>query len=218
VNPGSLGSLLPRARVFVSPRMRKVGSNRAVDDKMYRILSSSMTPQQTIWAFAVGVTLLAGWVDFRTHKIPNWLTVSAFILGVGMRTVLGGWLGAKASLEGAGLALILLLPLVLMRALGAGDWKLMGAVGACLGPVLFLFVLLGSILVSGMMAIVEMMRTQRVKETFHNMYVLVNGFFSFGLRPNAEISLDNPRLLKLPFGVAVAISTVACFYAARWGL
>src|SRR3984893_1427807 len=177
-----------------------------------------MKVQYLIWASTIGVTLLAAIVDFRTHRIPNWLTVPAFFLGLGLRTAISGWAGAKASLEGAGLALILLLPLVLMRALGAGDWKLMGAVGACLGPVLFLFVLLGSILVSGMMAIVEMMRTQRVKETFHNMYVLVHGFFSFGLRPTAEISLDNPRLLKLPFGVAVAISTVACFYAARWGL
>ena len=109
-----------------------------------------------------------------------------------LRTVLSGWPGAKASLEGAGLALVLLLPLVLMRALGAGDWKLMGAVGAFLGPVMFLFVLLGSILVSGLMAMVEMMRTRRVKETFHNLYVLVQGFLSFGLRPNPEISLDNP--------------------------
>ena len=177
-----------------------------------------MTPQETIWMFTIGVTLLAAWVDFRTRKIPNWLTVSAFILGVGIRTVLGGWPGAKASLEGAGLALVLLLPLVLMRALGAGDWKLMGAVGAFLGPVLFLFVLVGSIFVSGLMAIVEMMRTQRVKETFHNLFVLVRGFISFGLRANPDISLDNPRLLKLPFGVAVAISTLACFCAARWGL
>ena len=187
------------------------------DTKMYRTLSSSMTPQETIWAFAVGVTLLAGWVDFRTHKIPNWLTVAAFILGAGMRTVLDGWPGAKASLEGAGLALVLLLPLVLMRALGAGDWKLMGAIGAFLGPILLLFVLVGSIFVSGLMAIVEMMRTRRVRETFHNLVVLVRGFISFGLRTNPEISLDNPRLLKLPFGVAVAISTLVCFCAARWG-
>jgi hypothetical protein len=50
------------------------------------------------------------------------------------------------------------------------------------------------------------------------LFVLVRGFISFGLRTNPEISLDNPRLLKLPFGVAVAISTVACFCAARWGL
>jgi len=177
-----------------------------------------MRLQQTIWIFAIGVTLLAGWVDFRTRKIPNWLTVPAFFLGLGLRTAVSGWSGAKASLEGTGLALILLLPLVLMRALGAGDWKLMGAVGAFLGPVLFLFVLLGSVFVSGLMAIVEMMRTRRVRETFRNLGVLVQGFFSFGLRANPQISLDNPALLKLPFGVAAAISTLVCFCAARWGL
>jgi prepilin peptidase CpaA len=177
-----------------------------------------MRVQQTIWVFTIGVTLVAAFVDFRTHKIPNWLTVPAFFAGLTLRTVISGWSGAKASLEGTGLALLLLLPLVLMRALGAGDWKLMGAVAAFLGPVMFLFVLVGSILVSGLMAIVEMARTQRVKETFHNLLVLVQGFFSFGLRANPHISLDNPTLLKLPFGVAVAISTLACFCAARWGV
>jgi prepilin peptidase CpaA len=185
---------------------------------MFRDVPLSMKAQQTIWVLTIGLTVLAGCVDFRTHRIPNWLTVPALCAGVSLRAVLGGWPGALTALEGAGLALILLLPLVLMRALGAGDWKLMGAVGAFLGPVLFLFVLVGSIFVSGLMAIVEMMRTRRVKETFQNLFVLVRGFISFGLRTNPEISLDNPRLLKLPFGVAVAISTVACFCAARWGL
>lgn len=51
-----------------------------------------------------------------------------------------------------------------------------------------------------------------------NMYVLVRGFLSFGLRKNPEISLDNPGLLKLPFGVAVAAATVICYCAARWGV
>ncbi len=167
---------------------------------------------------AIGVTLVAAWIDFRTRRIPNWLTVPAFFLGLVLRTFTTGWSGAKASLEGAGLALVLLLPLVLMRALGAGDWKLMGAIGAFLGPVLFLFVLLGSFLVSGLMAIVEMWRTQRVKETFRNLGVLVQGFFSFGLRAHPEISLDNPALLKLPFGVAAAISTLVCFCLATWAV
>ncbi len=177
-----------------------------------------MNAQQTIWMFALGVTLLAGWVDFRTRKIPNWLTVPALVLGIGMHTVVAGWSGAIASLEGAGLALVILLPLVLLRGLGAGDWKLMGAVGAFLGPLMLLFVLLGSIFVSGFMAIVAILRTQRVGETLRNIVVLVRGFFAFGLRTNPKISLDNPALLKVPFGVAVAVSTLICFCASRWAL
>lgn len=166
----------------------------------------------------MALTLIAGLVDFRTRKLPNWLTVPAIVAGVTLRTAMAGWPGAKASLEGLGLALVLLLPLVLLRALGAGDWKLMGAVGAAVGPILFLFILFGSIMVSGLMAVVEMARTKRVKETFRNMMVLVRGFISFGLRKNPEISLDNPRLMKLPFGVAVAVSTAACYCAARLSL
>jgi prepilin peptidase CpaA len=175
-----------------------------------------MNGAQTIWMLTVGLTLAAGWVDYRTRKIPNWLTVPGLISGIGVHTVLGGWPGVKTSLLGAALALALMLPLVLLRALGAGDWKLMGAVGAFLGPILFLFVLVGSIFVSGLMAMIEMMRTRRVRETFQNLIVLVRGFISFGLRPNPAISLDNPSSLKLPFGVAVAVSTLACFCAARW--
>jgi prepilin peptidase CpaA len=135
-----------------------------------------------------------------------------------MHTVVAGWSGAIASLEGAGLALVILLPLVLLRGLGAGDWKLMGAVGAFLGPLMLLFVLLGSIFVSGFMAIVAILRTQRVGETLRNIVVLVRGFFAFGLRANPKISLDNPALLKVPFGVAVAVSTLICFCASRWAL
>jgi prepilin peptidase CpaA len=177
-----------------------------------------MNAQLTIWMFALGVTLLAGWVDFRTRKIPNWLTVSGLLLGISIHTVVAGWPGAKTSLEGAGLALGLLLPLVLLRGLGAGDWKLMGAVGAFVGPLMFLFVLAVSLMVSGLMAVVAILRTQRLGETLRNMWVLVRGFFSFGLRANPKISLDNPVLLKVPFGVAVAVSTLICFCAAWWAL
>jgi|SRR5215471_19938795 len=177
-----------------------------------------MISQQTIWFFALGIALLAGWVDFRTRKIPNWVTIPALLLGIGMHIAGAGWAGAKASLEGAGLALGLLLPFVILRGLGAGDWKLMGAVGAFLGPLMLLFVLFGSLMVSGLMAIVAIYRTQKIGETLRNMWVLVRGFFSFGLRANPEISLDNPVLLKVPFGVAVAISTLLCFCAARWML
>jgi prepilin peptidase CpaA len=102
--------------------------------------------------------------------------------------------------------------------LGAGDWKLMGAVGAFLGPVLMLFVLFCSLLTSGLMAFVQMIRAQRVIETFRNMKVLVRGLFAFGMKTNPRISLDNPALMKLPFGVAVAAATLICFCTAHWAV
>jgi prepilin peptidase CpaA len=171
---------------------------------------------QIIWTFTLALTVSAALLDWRSRRIPNWLTVPGLVCGVAVHAWVGGWHGTLVSLEGAGLALLLLLPLVVMRALGAGDWKLMGAVGAFVGWQMFLFVLLGSIFASGIMAIVQVLRVGRVMETLRNMVTLVRGFFAFGLRKNPEISLDNPRLLKLPFGVAVAAATLVCFCAATF--
>jgi prepilin peptidase CpaA len=173
--------------------------------------------QIAIWLCALDLTFIAAWTDWRTRRIPNWLTVSGFALGIVLHSWITGWRGTLVAIEAAGLGLVILLPLVLMRALGAGDWKLMGALGAITGPQIFLRVLLASIFVSGLMAVVLMIRTKRVKSTLHNLAVLVHGFFTFGLRPSPVISLDNPTLLKLPFGVATAIGTFICFVQGFWG-
>jgi len=171
---------------------------------------------QIIWVPTLALTLSAALLDWRARRIPNWLTVPGLFLGVALHAALSGLHGALYALEGAGLALVLLFAPVLIRVLGAGDWKLMGAVGAFLGPMLFLFVFFGSIFFAGLMATIQIIRAHRVSETLRNMVVLVRGFFAFGLKTNAQLSLDNPSSLKLPFGVAVAAATLICFCAARW--
>ena len=177
-----------------------------------------MNGTETIWAFSLALAFFAGWIDWRTRRIPNWLTVPSLFIGILLHSWMAGWRGALFAVEGASVGLVLLLPLVLMRALGAGDWKLMGALGAFVGPWMLLFVLVASVLVSGLMAVVLMVQRRRVRSTLRNLVVLVQGFFSFGLRGNPDISLDNPVSLKLPFGVAAATGTLICFLVARWGL
>jgi prepilin peptidase CpaA len=155
-------------------------------------------------------------MDWRTRRIPNWLTVSGAIAGLAANVILRGWNGAAISMEGAGLALGLLLPLVLLRGLGAGDWKLMGAIGAIVGWQTMLSVLFAAVFISAVMAIFQIVAAKRVMATLRNMMTLVMGFGTFGLHANPEISLDNPNLIKQPFGAAVAAATVFCFMLAHW--
>ncbi len=169
-----------------------------------------------IWVLTLTLTIWAGWLDWRTRKIPNWLTLSGFIAGLGVRTVIWGWHGALTSLEGAGLGLLVLLPLVLVRGLGAGDWKLMGAVGALLGPWGLLAFLYVSALLVGVMAAVTVIWTRRVIATLKNIAMLIQGFFIFGWRGNPKLTLDNPGLLKVPFGVAAAFTALIGFVISRW--
>jgi prepilin peptidase CpaA len=169
-----------------------------------------------VWGLTLSFTFWAAWLDWRTSRIPNWLTVSGFLAGIGVRSVLLGWHGALSSFEGVGLALAMLLPLVLLRGLGAGDWKLMGSVGALLGPWGMLVVLFVSVLVSGAMAVLTIMQAGRVFTTLRNIAEIIRGFFVFGWRGNPKFTIDNPGLLKLPFGVAAALATLICFVASRW--
>jgi len=159
------------------------------------------------WIPAVLTAICAGVLDWRYRRIPNWLTVSGVVAGIGVNTALFGWTGAKASLLGAVLGLGLLLPFVLLRSLGAGDWKLAGALGACLGPVQVVTVLMGTILVAGMMALAVVIWKRRLIQTLRNIVRMLASFFRLRM-PGPEVSLDSPQSTKIPFGVAMAFTVV----------
>ena len=153
------------------------------------------------------VAIGAGVLDWRYRRIPNWLTGSGLVAGLAVNTILYRWPGLKAALLGTLLGLGLLLPFVLVRSLGAGDWKLAGALGACLGPRQLLSVLMGTILVAGVMALVVVIWKGRLKRTLLNIAHLLAALFSLRM-PGSKVSIDDPQSTKIPFGVAVALTVL----------
>jgi prepilin peptidase CpaA len=186
-------------------------------DKVPWAVYSMRMVKEGVWIVAALFAAAAGWTDCRSRRIPNWLTMTGLALGIAMNTLAWGWTGTKASLLGAVLGLALLLPFVLVKSLGAGDWKLVGALGAFLGPGHLIAVLLVTILVAGVMAVALIVWKKRVRQTFRNLGHMLAAFFSLHL-PGPELSLDNPESLKVPFGVAVAVAVI--LYTARqaWGV
>jgi prepilin peptidase CpaA len=163
--------------------------------------------KSSVWLLAAFLAVWAGGMDWRYRRIPNWLTVPGLVVGIAVNTVLSGWPGAKASLLGAGLGLLILLPFVLIRALGAGDFKLVGALGAFLGPGRLLDMLIVSMLVAGLMAAVLIVYKGRVRQSLRNLGHMLGSFLRWRL-PGSEVSLDNPESVKIPFGVAVAVTVL----------
>ena len=159
--------------------------------------------------------MAAGWTDLRSRRIPNWLTVPGLAIGIAANTILGGWSGLKASLLGAALGLGLLLPFVLLRALGAGDWKLAGALGAFTGPAMLIDLLLASVFVAGVMAVALIIYKGRVLQTLRNIGHILVSLVTFRL-PGSRVSLDNPDSLKVPYGVALALTVM--LYGIFWKL
>jgi len=171
------------------------------------VLQSGPWLQAGPWIPAVLLAISAGILDWRYRRIPNWLTVSGLAAGVAVNTILYRWPGLKAALLGTLLGLGLLLPFVLVRSLGAGDWKLAGALGACLGPRQLLSVLIGTILVAGVMALAVVIWKGRLKQTLLNIVHMLAALFSLRM-PGSEVSLDDPQSTKIPFGVAMALTVL----------
>ncbi len=167
-----------------------------------------------VLGLAVALAVAAGVTDWRSRRIPNWLTVPGLVLGIATNSAVGGWSGLRTSLLGAGLGLLLLLPFVFVRSLGAGDWKLAGALGAFLGPSALIDVLVGSVFVAGIMALGLVIYKRRLKQTLRNIGRLLAAMVTFRM-PGPEVSLDNPQSLKIPYGVALALTTI-CYGLLNW--
>jgi prepilin peptidase CpaA len=87
-----------------------------------------------MFVILVSVLAAATFTDLRSSRIPNWLTFSAMGFALVGHAWLGGFPGALFSLLGLGAGLGLFLMLYVTGSIGAGDVKLMAAVGALIGP------------------------------------------------------------------------------------
>ncbi|MGA8187523.1 MAG: prepilin peptidase [Candidatus Sulfotelmatobacter sp.] len=169
-----------------------------------------------VLALAVVFAVAAGFTDWRSRRIPNWLTVPGLLVGIAVNAATSGVGGLKTSLLGAGLGLLVLLPFVIVRSLGAGDWKLAGALGAFVGPGVLVNLLMVSVFVAGIMALGLVIYKRRFKETLRNIGRLLASLLTFRM-PGPEVSLDNPQSLKIPYGVALALTTLLFGIGRLWG-
>ena len=161
-------------------------------------VSAPLVALGAILAFA------AAW-DLATARIPNWLTLSAAAGAVAWHATVGGGKGLLVSACGwlVGVAL-LLLPWAL-GGLGAGDAKLMAAVGAFLGPKGCLAAFLGTALV-GLVAAVALLAWHGTLGRACRRWLRMGTLLSLG-QPGYEAPDPGERTPRLRYGFAIALGT-----------
>jgi prepilin peptidase CpaA len=157
---------------------------------------------------AVLVVLASGLVaatviDIRSRRIPNELT--AAMTGIGIALAASGTSGVSlgASLAGLVLGLALMMPGYALGATGAGDVKLMAAVGTLVGPSLVLSAFLFTAVAGGVLAVIVASRRNRLGATLARTGRLVT---APGAAPG-EIKAA-PGASRFAYGPAIAIGSV----------
>jgi prepilin peptidase CpaA len=163
------------------------------------------------------VVVTAAIWDLRVRRIPNWLVLTGLVLGLALNTCLYGFFGAFLSLKGLGLAVLIYLPLYMIRAMGAGDVKLMAAVGAMVGAADWLGIFVCTALAGGSIALALLAWRGRVGRTLWNVTFLISEMLHFRapyLR-REELDVKNPAAVSMPHGSAIAIGAIAFLVAAH---
>ncbi len=164
------------------------------------------------------VIVAAIW-DIRTRRIPNWLTLSGVILGVGLNTFLFEVYGLWFSLKGLGLAFGVYMVLYLLHAMGAGDVKLMAAVGAAAGWGNWLGILILTSLAGAVAGLVLIAFKGRFRRTIGNLGIIITslGRGRAPYKETPELDVSSDQGLRLPHGALIALGTLGFLAAAlRW--
>jgi prepilin peptidase CpaA len=142
--------------------------------------------------------LYAVFTDLRVRKISNKLTYPVMLLGLLGNLALGGWSGAQHASLGwlAGLG-IMLIPF-LLGAMGAGDVKLVAAIGAVKGPEFVLMATLYACVAGGLLAIYFLIKERRVTNTVR--------YLAFGWL--WALKGTGPKAGSIPYAPAIAAGVV----------
>lgn len=170
---------------------------------------------------------LAVWNDLRTRRIPNALVFGGAAAGIALNALYPdgaglfiapqGGIGVAWALAGLATGLGLLVPMYAMRALGAGDVKLMAMVGAFVGPQATVVSVLLTLLAGGVLALVVAAWTGRLRamlrNTYHmSVYALMRHLGGEAVKLEAPAEASG----RLPYAVAIAAGTLPYLIWGAW--
>jgi prepilin peptidase CpaA len=163
---------------------------------------------------------IAAVFDIRYRRIPNWLVLAGIVVGLAWNVYSSGWSGLLRASEGLGLGFILYFPLYLIRARGAGDVKLLAAVGAIAGPLNCFWIFLLTAVLGGVIALILLLFRGRVRHTFFNVGWMIQDLLHLRApyRSNEELDVTSGKGMRLPHGAMIAVGVLAFFFITKYGV
>ena len=155
--------------------------------------------------------VIAAVYDLRYRRIPNWLTLSGIIGGLAMNMAMAPvWPGLKFSLLGFAIGFGVYFALYAIRAMGAGDVKLMAAVGSIVGWQNWFGIFVVTAVLGGLLAVILSVLRKRLGVTLWNVGFILSEM-KHG-RPaylgKEELDVKSEKALRMPHGAVIALGTI----------
>jgi prepilin peptidase CpaA len=165
---------------------------------------------QITCAVLIPGVLVASWIDYKQRRVPNVLNATLAATGLAVQAWFFGWSGLGAGALGMLVGFGVLIVPWLMHGMGAGDVKLMAAIGAWLGSWLTLYSFVLGALLGGVAAVVMIVSTGRLRFACVNLNVILakcsNGQSMFSEFGSARSFGASSQLL--PYGVPLSAGTL----------
>ena len=161
----------------------------------------------------VGALLAAACVsDLRTRRIPNVLTFPAAAGALAFHLAAGGWSAAGWSAAGCVVGALLFFPIFALRGMGAGDVKLLAAVGAWIGPGQVALAALATSITGGVLGVLVALGSGYLRTASSNLWLLLMHWRIAGIRPLPAVTLEQQRGPRLAYALPIAIGTTVTLW------
>ena len=165
-----------------------------------------------IWLVTVTL-VVAAVIDGYKLKVPNWITFPLVLSGWVYGEVTGGWAGFGDSLLGTGVGLALLLPAYAIGGMGAGDVKLLAGVAPWVGAQTTFYAFCVSALVGGVIALAMVLVRRNWRKHKNQFLAIAQEIVTIGNPQELSVIAAERKssMLLLPYGIPIAIGTIAYF-------
>lgn len=160
----------------------------------------------------LAVAALAVVWDLRTRRIPNALTFGAAGAGLAFAVYAGGPWGLAAAAGGWLVGAALFFPLFALGGMGAGDVKLLAALGAWLGPADTVWLAIFASVAGGVMAVIVSVYYGYLRQAASNVWLMLMHWRAAGIKPVPGLTLRDARAPRLAYAVPIAIGLVGTLW------
>lgn len=173
-----------------------------------------LTLPDNYWTFvllvAPPITIFASIIDYRERRVPNWLNGVLAVTGILAQFSYFGWTGVGTALGGLGVGFGVLIVPWAMYAMGAGDVKLMAAIGAWFGPWLTLLSFALGGLIGGVLAVIMIVAGGKTSEATANLGIIFAKCtrMSTAFSEVGSVKSFGSTTILLPYGIPLTIGSL----------